>query len=214
MATVWYLTMAKRSWRDVLSWPPVLPITATPSGAVRVFPGSTVALIAGNRRELPSRRGGRQGDPDRRCRRLGNRFGGDARPVRRLGHHHRSSKHRSRTAAAPAPRSWIEDVRAPISGLGSGWRSVMCVKAPLLFHHMPAAFRTTGGPKHLGPAPGWVPREYVEQHVAMKLGATITGAREVAGRAELMRARLRTASRDCRRFDHRGDRIPTGSPPA
>jgi len=88
--------------------------------------------------------------------------------------------------AAPAPRSWIEHVRAPVSGLGLGWRSVMCVKAPLLFHHMPAAFRTTVVRKHLGPAPGWVPREYVEQHVAMKLGATITGAREVAGRVELM----------------------------
>jgi len=86
---------------------------------------------------------------------------------------------------APAPRSWIDDIRAPISGLGTGWRSVMCVKAPLLFHHMPAPFRTMVVRKHLGPAPGWVPREYVEQHVAMKLGATITGAREVAGRVEL-----------------------------
>ena len=71
---------------------------------------------------------------------------------------------------APAPRSWIDDLRAPISGLGTGWRSVMCVKAPLVFHHMPAPFRTMVVRKHLGPAPGWVPREYVEQHVAMKLG--------------------------------------------
>jgi hypothetical protein len=39
--------------------------------------------------------------------------------------------------------------------------------------------------KHLGSAPGWVPREYVEKHVAVKLAATITGVREVGGRAEL-----------------------------
>ena len=61
----------------------------------------------------------------------------------------------------------------------------MSVKAPLLFHHMPEPFRLMLFRKHLGPAPGWVPREYVEKHVSMKLGATIAGAREVGGRAEL-----------------------------
>ena len=86
---------------------------------------------------------------------------------------------------APAPRTWLDDVRAPVSGLGTGWRSLMSVKAPLLFHHMPEPFRLIVVRKHLGPAPGWVPREYVEKHVAMKLGATITGVREVGGRAEL-----------------------------
>ena len=50
---------------------------------------------------------------------------------------------------------------------------------------MPEPFRLLVVRKHLGPAPGWVPREYVEKHVAMKLGATITGVREVGGRAEL-----------------------------
>ena len=86
---------------------------------------------------------------------------------------------------APAPRTWVDDVRAPISGLGTGWRSLMCVRAPLLFHHMPEPFRLIVVQKHLGPAPGWVPREYVEKHVAMQLGATIAGVREVGGRAEL-----------------------------
>ena len=46
----------------------------------------------------------------------------------------------------------------------------MSVKAPLLFHHMPEPFKLLVFRKHLGPAPGWVPREYVEKHVAMKLG--------------------------------------------
>jgi thioredoxin reductase len=86
---------------------------------------------------------------------------------------------------APAPRTWVDDVRAPISGLGTGWRSLMAVKAPLVFHCMPEPFRLLVVRKHLGPAPGWVPREYVEKHVAMQLGATITGIREVGGRAEL-----------------------------
>ena len=86
---------------------------------------------------------------------------------------------------APAPRTWLDDVRAPVSGLGTGWRLLMSVKAPLLFHHMPEPFKLLVFRKHLGPAPGWVPREYVEKHVAMKLGATIAGVREVGGRAEL-----------------------------
>ena len=50
---------------------------------------------------------------------------------------------------------------------------------------MPEPFRLIVVRKHLGPAPDWVPREYVEKHVAMKLAATITGVREVGGRAEL-----------------------------
>ena len=54
-----------------------------------------------------------------------------------------------------------------------------------MFHCMPEPFRLLVVRKHLGPAPGWVPREYVEKHVAMQLGATITGIREVGGRAEL-----------------------------
>ena len=86
---------------------------------------------------------------------------------------------------APAPRTWLDDVRAPASGLGTGWRLLMSVKAPLLFHHMPEPFKLLVFRKHLGPAPGWVPREYVEKHVAMKLGATIAGVREVGSRAEL-----------------------------
>jgi cation diffusion facilitator CzcD-associated flavoprotein CzcO len=87
--------------------------------------------------------------------------------------------------AAPAPRGWIDDIRAPLPGLGRGWRSLMTVKAPLLFHHMPEPFRSIVFRKHLGPATDWVLREYVEKHVTMKLAATVTGVREIGGRAEL-----------------------------
>ena len=90
----------------------------------------------------------------------------------------------------------------------------MRVKAPLLFHHMPEPFRSIVVRKHLGPAPGWVPREYVEKHVAMKLGATITGVREVGWSGRALVAQRGRGPRDCRRFCHCGDGIPTGSPPA
>jgi Pyridine nucleotide-disulphide oxidoreductase len=87
---------------------------------------------------------------------------------------------RNKIAYSGAP-----DIRAPVSGLGTGWPTLMRVKAPLLFHHMPEPFRLIVARKHPGSAPGWVPREYVEKHVAMKLSATVTGVREVGGRVEL-----------------------------
>ena len=78
---------------------------------------------------------------------------------------------RNKIAYRDAPARYLARyIRTPVSGLGTGWRSLMRVKAPLLFHHMPEPFRSIVARKHLGPAPGWVPREYVEKHVAMKLG--------------------------------------------
>jgi thioredoxin reductase len=86
---------------------------------------------------------------------------------------------------APRPRTWMDELQAPLSGLGTGWRSLACVKAPLVFHHMPEAFRLLVVQKHLGPAPGWVPREHIEKHVPVKFGATIGGARVTGRRIEL-----------------------------
>ena len=57
-----------------------------------VSTGSALALIAGIRRELYCGRGGRQRNPDYRCRRIGHRSGGDARSKWRLRYHHRSSE--------------------------------------------------------------------------------------------------------------------------
>jgi cation diffusion facilitator CzcD-associated flavoprotein CzcO len=70
----------------------------------------------------------------------------------------------------PRPRSLLDKIRAPETGLGTGWRSLAAVEAPMLFYRMPEAFRHTVVRRHLGPAPGWTSREQVERHVTVIRG--------------------------------------------
>lgn len=83
------------------------------------------------------------------------------------------------------PRSLWRRLRAPRSGLGTGWRSLLCTEIPLVFHAMPRSLRLRAVNRHLGPAPGWFVRDAVEGRVPMHLGATLTGARSHGGRAQL-----------------------------
>jgi thioredoxin reductase len=73
----------------------------------------------------------------------------------------------------------------PMSGLGQGWRSWLCVHAPLLFHAMPERFRLLVVRRHLGPAPGWWTRAMVEGKVEFHLGQAVRTAEERGGRLEL-----------------------------
>jgi cation diffusion facilitator CzcD-associated flavoprotein CzcO len=72
----------------------------------------------------------------------------------------------------PSDRSLWDKIQAPESGLGTGWRSLACVEAPMLFYHMPQSFRHMVVRKHLGPAPGWTSREEVERNVTVLLDAS------------------------------------------
>jgi thioredoxin reductase len=76
----------------------------------------------------------------------------------------------------PRPRSLLEKLQAPESGLGTGWRSLACVVAPMVFYQMPQDFRHLVVRKHLGPAPGWTSRDEVERNVSVMLGARISGS--------------------------------------
>lgn len=79
-------------------------------------------------------------------------------------------------------RSLYEKVRAPMTPLGPGWKSVLCVKAPLLFHAMPESFRVDVVRRYLGPAPAWYARDEVEGHVSYILQSQIVEAKaNVAG---------------------------------
>jgi len=73
----------------------------------------------------------------------------------------------------PRPRSLWEKLQAPESGLGTGWRSLACVVAPMVFYQMPQDFRHLVVRKHLGPAPGWTSRDAVERNVRVLLGARL-----------------------------------------
>ena len=83
------------------------------------------------------------------------------------------------------PRPLLNRLRAPMSGLGPGWRSRLCTDAPLLFHVMPEDLRIRVAKGHLGPAPGWWTRAMVEGQVEFLLGQHLIGAIERGGRVEL-----------------------------
>ena len=74
------------------------------------------------------------------------------------------------------PRSIWESLKAPMSGLGPGWRSRLCTDAPLLFRALPEALRLKIVDKHLGAAPGWWTRKATEGKVTFNLGAKLLGA--------------------------------------
>jgi cation diffusion facilitator CzcD-associated flavoprotein CzcO len=57
------------------------------------------------------------------------------------------------------PRTLLQRLKAPRSGLGTGWRSRMCTDIPLVFHAMPQSLRIRAVARHLGPAPCWFVRD-------------------------------------------------------
>jgi cation diffusion facilitator CzcD-associated flavoprotein CzcO len=71
------------------------------------------------------------------------------------------------------PRSLLQRIAKPRSGLGPGWRSRLCTDAPLLFRFLPRKFRFMVVRRHLGPAPGWFVRDQVVGRFPQHLGATL-----------------------------------------
>lgn len=74
------------------------------------------------------------------------------------------------------PRSFWESLRAPMSGLGPGWRSRLCTDAPQVFRALPEVLRLKIVDKHLGAAPGWWTRKSVDGKVPFHLNARLRGA--------------------------------------
>lgn len=82
-------------------------------------------------------------------------------------------KNRIDFCGPPMERTILDKIREPESGLGTGWRSLACVVAPMVFYQMPRNFRHMVVRKHLPPAPGWTSREEVERNVPVLLGAKL-----------------------------------------
>ena len=82
-------------------------------------------------------------------------------------------------------RSLVDRVRAPMTPVGPGWKSVLCTKAPLLFHMMPSNFRVDVVRRYLGPAPAWFIRQTVETNVPIISGTTVAAINVQDGRAVL-----------------------------
>jgi cation diffusion facilitator CzcD-associated flavoprotein CzcO len=80
------------------------------------------------------------------------------------------------------PRPLLQRIKAPRSGLGTGWRSRMCTDIPLVFHAMPESLRLRAVAGHLGPAPCWFVRDAVANRLPMHLGVTVAGVHARDGR--------------------------------
>ncbi len=88
-------------------------------------------------------------------------------------------------APDPMDGTLLKQIRNPSTGIGPGWRSFLCVHAPLLFHRMPERLRLKATKNHLGPAPGWFMRERVEGRIPMLLGRDILHAQTEGDRVAL-----------------------------
>jgi hypothetical protein len=78
-----------------------------------------------------------------------------------------------------------------MTGLGPGWKSVLCVKAPFVFALMPKGFRIEVVRRYLGPAPSWFSRKDVEGKLPLVTGVKILGIADENGAAV-----VRTQTRD------------------
>ena len=82
------------------------------------------------------------------------------------------------------PRTWLDRLRAPISGIGPGWRSRFFCAAPLIFHYLPQRWRLLQTKMHAGPSGGWFIKDAVLGNVPTSVDsrvqrATIEGDRVV-----------------------------------
>lgn len=85
----------------------------------------------------------------------------------------------------PKTRAWRDRLRHPVTTIGTGWKSVLLTRGPLVFRQMPTAFRHEVTRRYLGPAPCWFTRERIEADVQVHTGATVTSAAVRGGRALL-----------------------------
>ncbi len=99
-------------------------------------------------------------------------------------------------------RSLWQRLAAPRSGLGTGWRSLLCSDMPTMFHLMPEKLRFRAVERHLGPAPCWFVRDAVEGRLPINLGSTLTAASMQDGRIRLEFAQADHAPNKVLDVDH------------
>jgi thioredoxin reductase len=95
---------------------------------------------------------------------------------------------RLRFASPPSGRrrSRWEQIKAPSSGLGPGWKSWVCENLPQFFRFLPGDLRTAIVRRHLGPAAGWPMKGRLEDGVEILVGTNIERTSEKDGRVRLV----------------------------
>lgn len=74
--------------------------------------------------------------------------------------------------APPGHRSWKNRLRAPNTGIGSGWRLRVFHDQPLAFHALPERMRLHQVSTLLGPSAGWFMKDSIVGKVPMLTGLT------------------------------------------
>jgi cation diffusion facilitator CzcD-associated flavoprotein CzcO len=71
------------------------------------------------------------------------------------------------------PRSLLDSIKAPRSGLGTGWRSRLASDIPQVFYALPESLRHRAVARHLGPAPCWFTKDAVVGKLPVHLGTSL-----------------------------------------
>ncbi len=87
--------------------------------------------------------------------------------------------------APPRHRGPAENLRAPRTTIGRGWKSVLCTRAPLVFHAMPENFRVEVTRRYLGPSACWFVHQQIDRGVTVHTTAKIERATAQNGRVLL-----------------------------
>ncbi len=96
----------------------------------------------------------------------------------------RPIKYHSRPGMS-APRSWWQEFRHPLTGIGMGWRSRFVTDGPHLFRLLPEKFRLRVVKNYLGPSSGWFIKDKIVGHVPVMEGHSLQAAEATEGRVRL-----------------------------
>lgn len=83
-----------------------------------------------------------------------------------------------------ASRPLLQRLRAPMSGVGAGWKNRMCTDVPWLYRYLPDRVRLRTLKRFLGPAGGWFMQERAAA-VPRLLGCELQDAETIDGRVLL-----------------------------
>ncbi len=98
---------------------------------------------------------------------------------------HLVSRRAAVTFYASRPRRLWHRLLKPVTPLGPGWKKLLCVKLPLLFHALPERTRVAIVRRYLGPAPGWFARNDFEGKVTVLRSSSVVAAHETPDGVEL-----------------------------
>ena len=84
-------------------------------------------------------------------------------------------------------RPLLQRIRAPMSGVGPGWKGLLCTDVPWLYRYLFDHFRLRTAKKFLGPGGGWFMQERLAA-VPQLLGFRLLQAEARDGRARLLLA--------------------------